>query len=497
MPDTETVITAKHLLRFNASPLQHALLIFILLASPYLFYSMNSGITITNDGSHFALFDSLVTTGSPELQYVKQFAFNDSAKFNEKYYSDRNPGLALSTYSLYQCVRFLEKWMKPINLDPKMAPRYEDGQKSRIAIVMLVPSVCGSLLLLAIYVLVRQFGTGFYAALITALAIVFGTITFRYATVFYSHIFSMCLLTWGLIFLFSYRKNPRVLHLCCGTFLLSAAVLAEHLLILVFLPVFVYLLATRLHSLLRMPTLVLFVCAGLIPMLILMAYNFTCFESPFSIAHFHHSTDTRNHQVGTLFEFESFVKVLSNLFFGASRAEVGRQDITSLMNSSPFLYFVLGVIPLLFLQKLSLRAEHYVLLSAFCLLVLGAASFWAPYGGWDRDYRYFLAAVPLLAPFLGHTLDFLFESTDSVVIKVSKLVTLLAFAALACLSVSLQFKHIRHAMQVQYANPWMNWEAAITNMSLFIGVAVTLAAAVALLRWLLLASLDRRAQTRC
>ena len=72
-----TDITNKNPLRFNTSPLQSVLLLFIVLGSPYVFYSMNSGITITNDGSHFALFDALVTTGSPELRHVRQFAFND------------------------------------------------------------------------------------------------------------------------------------------------------------------------------------------------------------------------------------------------------------------------------------------------------------------------------------------------------------------------------------------------------------------------------------
>ena len=200
-------ITNKNSPRFNTTPLQAVLLLIILLGSPYLFYSLNSGITITNDGSHFALFDSLVTTGSPELQHVRQFAFNDSAKYKGRYYSDRNPGLALATYSLYQGFRPLEGWMKPLKLDPKMARRYSEGQKSRATIVMLVPSICGSLLILAIFTLARQLGTGFYASLLTALAIVFGTIAFRYATLFYSHIFSATLLTWGLILLFSYRTN--------------------------------------------------------------------------------------------------------------------------------------------------------------------------------------------------------------------------------------------------------------------------------------------------
>ena len=230
-------------------------------------------------------------------------------------------------------------------------------------------------------------------------------------------------------------------------------------------------------------------------MMVLMAYNFTCFDSPFSIAHFHHSTDARNHQMDTLFEFDNFLKVLSNLMFGADKLEVGRQDITSLMHSSPFLYFALGAIPLVFSRKLQLRAEHWVLLAAFCLLLLGAASFWAPYGGWDRDYRYFLVAVPLLAPFLGHTLDYLFELSGPVFNNLSKLLGSLLFAALACLSIYWQFKHIRHAMQTQYASHWVNCEAAIQNVTLFLGALAAIAVVLLLARRLTAYALDRRAQS--
>ena len=326
--------------------LQRSLLSFVFAACVYTFYSLNSGITLTNDGSHFALFDSLVTTGSPELQEVRQLAFNDSALYQGRYYSDRNPGLALTTYLVYQGLRPLESPMQALKLDPKMGRQFTWDQLPRIPIAMLVPAFSGGLLLLGMVALSRRLGAGFYPALASALAIMFGTIALRYSTLLYSHIYSAALLVWGLVLLFAYRNSRSAAQLFAAIFLLSASVLAEHLVILVFPLVFIYLGITSHRLILRPVTLVGIIIAGLVPMMVLMGYNYTCFESPFSIAHFHHSTDTQNHNLGTLMRFDRLLDVLYNLMFGADKSVVGKQDLMGLISASPFLLYTLGVIPL-------------------------------------------------------------------------------------------------------------------------------------------------------
>jgi hypothetical protein len=449
------------------------ILIFCLaIASSYVFYSMNSGITITNDGSHFALFDSLVTTGSPELQQVNQFAFNDSARYGDKFFSDRNPGLALSTYIFYQGARHLESAARPLHLDPYMAFRYTEDQESRIPLVMLVPALSSGVLFIGIFLLSSSLGSTFTASLTSALTLVFGTIALRYSTVFYSHIFASALLVWGLVLTFNYRQRGDPKHLCCGVFLISGATLAEHLAILAFIPVIVYLALSLGKTLFRPAILIPVVISGLVPMLALMYYNYVCFESPFSIAHFHHSSDTRNHEFRTMFKLESALKVLTNLLFGAPKSEVGRQDITGLMSASPFLYFALLWIPLVLSGRNKLRGEHMVLLTAFCLILAGAASFWAPYGGWDRDYRYFLIAVPLLAPFLAKVLDFLLTGSNLPWVNIGRYLCLALFVLAIIVSITNQLHHVRHKMQAQYNTHFPNWEAALTNVSVAVLVIV-------------------------
>jgi hypothetical protein len=412
------------------------ILIFCLaIASSYVFYSMNSGITITNDGSHFALFDSLVTTGSPELQQVNQFAFNDSARYGDKFFSDRNPGLALSTYIFYQGARHLESAARPLHLDPYMAFRYTEDQESRIPLVMLVPALSSGVLFIGIFLLSSSLGSTFTASLTSALTLVFGTIALRYSTVFYSHIFASALLVWGLVLTFNYRQRGDPKHLCCGVFLISGATLAEHLAILAFIPVIVYLALSLGKTLFRPAIAIPVVISGLVPMLALMYYNYVCFESPFSIAHFHHSSDT-------------------------------------MMSASPFLYFALLWIPLVLSGRNKLRGEHMVLLTAFCLILAGAASFWAPYGGWDRDYRYFLIAVPLLAPFLAKVLDFLLTGSNLPWVNIGRYLCLALFVLAIIVSITNQLHHVRHQMQMQYNTHFPNWEAALTNVSVAVLVIV-------------------------
>lgn len=441
----------------------------------YLFYSINSGITITNDGSHFALFDSLVTTGSPELKQVRQFAFGDSAEYEGKYFSDRNPGLALFTYSFFQGTKVLGRWMKPLNLDPKFARNYNEGQKIRIRIVMLVPPLFGGLVFLCTFFLSREMGVGYLPALLSSLAVTLGTILVRYSTVFYSHIFATGLLVSSLLFVFSHKRTGSVNRLCIGIFLLSCAVLAEHLIIVVFLPVFAYLMMNNSEWLFRISAIVKLAMAGLLPMIVLMIYNWTCFNSPFSIAHFHHAVDTSNHELGTLLRFDHALVAANNLLFGAPKSEVGRQDLVGLFSSSPFLYFAL-IFPLIAgFGYRRITSEHCVLIASIILLILGGASVFAPYGGWDRDYRYFLAAIPLFAPFIGVVLDFLVDRGTGRIITYIKYLALIVFIALYLVSVRYQTAHIRHEGQIQYSHLLVNYEAALLNVSLFLAFALSVA----------------------
>jgi hypothetical protein len=472
------------------NPLVIGCLLLMTLASSYLNYALNSGITITNDGSHFALFDSLVTTGNPELKHVRQFAFNDSALYEDRYYSDRNPGLALLTYGFYQVLRPLERWMHPLTLDPKMARRYLPDQEKRIVIVMLVPALSGTLLMLGMIALATSQSSPSAAAAVAALALMAGTLLLRYSTLFYSHITAAALLTWGLWLIFRFRQSASTTALAAGVGLLSLAVLVEHLLVFAFAPVLIYLAVYGRKTLLQPGVLAAVMIAGLLPMAVLMLYNWVCFDSPFSLAHFHHSTDTANHQLSTLFQPERILGVLQNLLLGAPREEVGRQDLTGLLSSSPFLLIVL--IPLIrgVFNRSKPKPETLVLAASIVLIMLGASSFHSPYGGWDRDYRYFLVIVPLLAPFIAGGLAMMITTTENKLVRAAQGLAVAASGYLLWISVSFHFQHVRHAAQIPYPTPWINLPASLVNVSLFWLIAAA-CAAVLITAWNARQRLDR------
>ncbi|TXS96655.1 hypothetical protein FV139_04050 [Parahaliea maris] len=441
----------------------------LVITAMFAFYAMNSGITITNDGSHFALFDAVVSNGSPELVQVRQFAFGDSALYEGRYYSDRNPGLALLTAAAYKVTGGLEPVLAPIRLDPKFARNYSYGQRKSIPFVMLVPALFAGLLLLVMYGLSRELGASELSAMLASPSVLFGTILLRYSTLFYSHIVAAALLSLSVLLFFRFRKRGGWVCLGNACFLFSLAVLVEHLMVLAGLPLAIYLLFCARERLLRPLSLLVAAAAAMIPMAVLMVYNWVCFDSPFSIAHFHHSTDAANHQLSTLLRVSHSFDAAINLFFGAPKAEVGRQDLVGLFSHSPFLLLCLALAPLA-VPGWRYKAEGVVLLAAFLLLVAGGASVFAPYGGWDRDYRYFVAGVPLLAPLVALVLDFLGRLHRGRAAALARVAVVGLILVLFLYSVRLQFEHLRHPGQIPYDSLWVNLGASFQN----VGVALAL-----------------------
>ena len=170
--------------------------------------------------------------------------------------------------------------------------------------------------------------------------------------------------------------------------------------------------------------------------------------------------------MNTLFVFTPTPAVLWRLLFGASKEVVGRNDLLGLVNGSPFVLLGLAVLPLAVLGKLRVRTELYVLLAGFALVAVLAASNWSPYGGWDRDYRYFLMVVPLLSPFVALALEWLVLDRGRGGRALFCRFAVGLFGLLVVYSVRVQFAHIRHYPQVQFPNPLVNLSAALVNVGL-------------------------------
>lgn len=431
----------------------------------FSFYSMNSGITCTNDGSHFALFNSLVERHSPELRENIRFALYDSASYKSKYYSDRNPGLGLFAYAFYDCFAFLSPIMKNIYMDPCCSNKFMEKEKPRVTLIMVIPALLGALTFLGLFFLLNSFDEDFFINFFTALSFVLGTILLRYSTLLYSHILSCALIIFSFLLFFKYVKEGGLSKLSLASFCLAYAVLVEHVAFVLYFPLSCYLLVKLKKKLFHWKTLSCIIIATIIPAAILLAYNYTCFENPLSIAHFYHSVDYQNHSFKTLFVFKQSLIQIYRLFFGAPVEIVHKQNLMGLLPSSPFLIFIFLCIPFFIKKQIKISLEHWTAFTGFVCVMFFASSIFDPYGGWDRDYRYFCIVVPLLAPLLTIVLKRMLQASLS---KQFKIVLLTVFCISVLYSISTQLIHIRHIFQEKYPSHFINFGAAIVNIGLFV-----------------------------
>lgn len=432
------------------------------------FYSMNSGITITNDGSHFALVNSLIDRHSPELQDNQRFALNDSAVYKNKVFSDRNPGLGLFAYAFYECFKFLSPMMKNIYMDPYYSNKFLEKEQPRVNLIMIIPALSGALTFLGLFFLLNTFNQDFFTNLFLALSFILGTILLRYSTVFYSHILASTLVVFSFLLCFKYVKEGGLIKLSLASFCLGFAVVVEYIAIVLYLPLSLYLLFKMKKNLFHWKTFACIIIASAIPAAILLAYNYICFDNPLSIAHFYHSRDYTKHSVKTLFIFQQSIIQNYRLLFGAPVEIVQKKDLMGLLTSSPFLLFIFLSIPLLIRKKIEITPEHWTVLAGFACVMFIASSISKPYGGWDRDYRYFCMAVPLLAPLLATVITWTIKGTKGIVSQKRKIVVMVIFIFPLLFSISNQLDHIRHIPQKKYPTHFINFEAAIINMGLFL-----------------------------
>jgi hypothetical protein len=431
------------------------------------FYSMNSGITITNDGSHFALVNSLIDRHSPELQDNQRFALNDSAVYKNKIFSDRNPGLGLFAYAFYQCFKFLSPMIKNIYMDPYYSDKFLEKEKPRVNLIMIIPALSGALTFLGLFFLLNTFNKDFSLNFFLALSFILGTILLRYSTVFYSHILASALVVFSFLLFFKYVKEGGLIKLSLASFCLGFAVVVEYIAVVLYLPLSFYLLFKMKKILFHWKTFVCIIIASAIPAAILLTYNYICFDNPLSIAHFYHSRDHTKHSIKTLFVFQQSIIQNYRLLFGAPVEIVQRKDLMGLLTSSPFLLFIFLSIPLFIRKKIKITPENWTAFAGFACVMFFASSISNPYGGWDRDYRYFCIAVPLLAPLLATVIKWIIQGSNGIVSQKRKIVVMTIFSFPVLYSISKQLDHIRHIPQKKYPTHFINFEAAIINIGLF------------------------------
>jgi hypothetical protein len=159
--------------------------IFLFVGLALLYYATVSGITSSNDGSHYALLRTMVENRAFTLSPFDPFAEgNDIAVTPDgRLFSDRPPGTALAAVPFYLSGPALIEPLAPL-------PSRHDADNPRLPYVLMLPVLAGAATAVVLYRLQRRLGIRPAAALTAVLFFALGTIHWKYSTVLFSHALS-------------------------------------------------------------------------------------------------------------------------------------------------------------------------------------------------------------------------------------------------------------------------------------------------------------------
>jgi len=164
-------------------------LLFVVVSSTY--YATASGLTSSNDGSHYALLRAMVDEGRFRIETYTHFAEgNDLAIRDGAIYSDRPPGTALLAVPFYIAGGVLPRLIR------ELPTRHDEGNP-RLAYLVMLPVLAGAATAAILYSLLRGYDLPPMAALTAAVAFAFGSTMWKYGSVLFSHAPSAVLVIGG------------------------------------------------------------------------------------------------------------------------------------------------------------------------------------------------------------------------------------------------------------------------------------------------------------
>lgn len=367
-----------------------ALLLFLLTSSVY--FATITGITSSNDGSHYALVRAVVERGGFEISPYLSLTENQDYAFNgDRRFSHNPPGTALMAAPLYAL-----SYVGPLPVH-RLPSKHDPDNPHMIYAIATVALAAGGSIALFFLSLRRHFELSRAAVLLAGLGLAFGTTTWKYGSVLFSHA-PAALSIWLALYLIldSEKKGkllwPRSLMLGLA---LGFAPLIEYTNVLFVGMALIYLALVFAYPLFRamassderaswMAGLVALIAGISIPLGFLMLYNTLNFGGPFELSG-HHVDPARWPQAMTLqtqFSTPITVGLPAMLFYDGNNQ--------GLFLLSPIaLPGVLGLLPLF----RSSRRRFALLLGAFVVFLILLSAYWA-FNPLTDDSRY-------LTPYLG------------------------------------------------------------------------------------------------
>ena len=322
-----------------------------------------------NEYSRYDLVRALVEQGTTRIDAFHENT-GDKALYQGHWYSDKAPGTALLGVPVYAA----------LTLTATIAGQETPDQVDAVqALAFVVSGVTTTLLVL---LLIRFLGplVGDGWAVAVGLGYGLGSIAFPFATMLFGHAASTAALFAAFYLLYRARRHPPGDRsaLAAG-FLAGTAALIE-------IPVALGVAALAVYALfLGRGMAVRFVAGGLPLAIVLLAYNWLTFGSPFSIGYQYTPTFATQNAQGLVSIVWPQLDTTWDLLFSPR----------GLLRLAPWL--ALAPLGLLALRRRDVRFEVLlaaVICGAFLAYNSGALN---PFGGWTPGPRYLLPALPFAA----------------------------------------------------------------------------------------------------
>jgi hypothetical protein len=362
----------------------YACVVFVLAAS--LYYATLTGITCSNDGSHYALVRAMVDGEGFEITRWDRYTGNsDCTRIDAR----TSPGTAFLTAPLYALGTLLPD-------AAHVLPLRHDQENPALIYALLLPVLLGAATVTGVFRLLRWWGVSPEAAFTTAAVLACGTLHWRYSSVLFSHVVSGCLVF--SVFSLAVRADAdrlRPFTAAAMGGMLGLAVLVDYsnLLYGAIASAFLWLRRDRLRQLWREPlTSAAFVLALAVPLALWMLYDARVFGEPLQHASAATASDPWKHS-------------MKGIFSGNARDGLG-----SVLWMSPVLLLALPGF-WLWARNHSRRALALAVATVGVYLLLGAMP--QPDHTITRDARYFTPCLPLLALGVGVWLQRLFARTPN------------------------------------------------------------------------------------
>ena len=370
-----------------------------------LYFATASGITSSNDGSHYALTRTMVENHAFALMQFDDYAEgNDIAIRDGVLYSDRPPGTAILSTLFYTLGQYLPDPRTPL-------PSRHDAENPRLLYVMLLPVLAGAGTAVLLYLFLRQNGVTMMGAGTAVLMFSLGTAQWKYSTVLFSHALSGFLVLLAIyLALRLNRASPWPRYLFLGL-VLGFSVLVEYsnglLVIMVGLFVLVGIRPFTLrHIFIKLGS---FVLGGLGPALFLATYNNVNFGSPLTLSYaFAINYPWAGHFFST-FSWPLLPGLQALLVWG----EGGGWCNPTCYNQGLFLLspIMLLALPGFWLYFRRARRPFWLTTTVFLVYLLLFAKHFTAHG-FTGDGRYLIPFLSLLAISLAYTVDWLLHPTQ-------------------------------------------------------------------------------------